>query len=162
LRRATRSNLPPELIVPMRPRLPLGRGLQFCISLPDDFDAVKSWPLPTECTLRRFARNANVCRARPRLLGSAQEQRVPGEESMTSRILQSLFAIALAFIASPASAQDPLRIGLSLSVTGPTSPAGKQVLAGLEIWRDDVNAKGGLLGRKVELVYYDDQGNPAN
>ena len=51
---------------------------------------------------------------------------------------------------------------LSLSLTGPTSPAGKQVLAGLEIWRDDVNAKGGLLGRPVELVYYDDQGNPAN
>ena len=40
--------------------------------------------------------------------------------------------------------------------------AGKQVLAGLEIWRDDVNAKGGLIGRPVELVYYDDQGSPAN
>ena len=36
------------------------------------------------------------------------------------------------------------------------------MLAGLEIWRDDVNAKGGLLGRPVELVYYDDQGSPAN
>ena len=32
----------------------------------------------------------------------------------------------------------------------------------LELWRDDVNAKGGLLGRPVELVYYDDQSNPAN
>ncbi len=61
-----------------------------------------------------------------------------------------------------AVAADPIRIGLSLSLTGPTSPAGKQVLAGLEIWRDDVNAKGGLLGRPVELVYYDDQGSPAN
>ena len=36
------------------------------------------------------------------------------------------------------------------------------MLAGLEIWRDDVNAKGGLLGRPVELVYYDDQAAPAN
>lgn len=61
-----------------------------------------------------------------------------------------------------AVAADPIRIGLSLSLTGPTSPAGKQVLAGLEIWRDDVNAKGGLLGRPVELVHYDDQGGPAN
>ena len=61
-----------------------------------------------------------------------------------------------------AAAADPIRIGLSLSLTGPTSPAGKQVLAGLEIWRDDVNAKGGLLGRPVNLVYYDDQGGPAN
>jgi ABC-type branched-subunit amino acid transport system substrate-binding protein len=44
--------------------------------------------------------------------------------------------------------------GLSISLTGPSSPAGKQVLAGLEIWRDDVNAKGGLLGRPVQLVHY--------
>ncbi|MDO8877029.1 MAG: amino acid ABC transporter substrate-binding protein, partial [Pseudolabrys sp.] len=43
-----------------------------------------------------------------------------------------------------------------------TAPAGKQVLAGLEIWRDDINAKGGLLNRPVQLVYYDDQGSPAN
>ena len=64
--------------------------------------------------------------------------------------------------ADRAAAADPIRIGLSLSLTGPTSPAGKQVLAGLEIWRDDVNAKGGLLGRPVKLVYYDDQGSPAN
>jgi branched-chain amino acid transport system substrate-binding protein len=42
------------------------------------------------------------------------------------------------------------------------APAGKQVLAGLQIWRDDVNAKGGLLGRPVELVFYDDQSNPQN
>jgi len=68
----------------------------------------------------------------------------------------------LAALATPVLAADPIRIGLSLSLTGPTSPAGKQVLAGLEIWRDDVNAKGGLLGRPVQLVYYDDQGSPAN
>jgi len=41
-------------------------------------------------------------------------------------------------------------------------PIGKQILAALQIWRDDVNAKGGLLGRPVELVFYDDQSNPAN
>ena len=70
--------------------------------------------------------------------------------------------VALAFQSSAAHAADPIRIGLSLSLTGPTAAAGKQVLAGLKIWRDDVNAKGGLLLRPVELVYYDDQGNPAN
>ena len=79
---------------------------------------------------------------------------------MLQRVLAS--ALFLGAAALPASAADPLRIGLSLSLTGPTSPAGKQVLAGLEIWREDVNAKGGLLGRPVQLVYYDDQGNPAN
>jgi branched-chain amino acid transport system substrate-binding protein len=79
-------------------------------------------------------------------------------------------AMALASVAiagsiaavTPVAAADPIRIGMSLSLTGPTSPAGRQVLAGLEIWRDDTNANGGLLGRPVELVYYDDQGSPAN
>ena len=66
------------------------------------------------------------------------------------------------FAAAAPAVAEPIRIGMSLSLTGPTAPAGKQVLAGLEIWRDDVNAKGGLLGRPVELVYYDDQGSPAN
>ena len=49
-----------------------------------------------------------------------------------------------------------------MALTGPVSPNGKQLLLALEIWRDDVNAKGGLLGRPVELVYYDDQSNPSN
>src|SRR5262249_46402280 len=49
-----------------------------------------------------------------------------------------------------------------MSLTGGVARAGKIVLAALEIWRDDVNAKGGLLGRPVELVHYDDQSNPAN
>ena len=43
-----------------------------------------------------------------------------------------------------------------------TAAIGKQILVALQIWRDDVNAKGGLMGRPVELVFYDDQGNPAN
>jgi branched-chain amino acid transport system substrate-binding protein len=70
--------------------------------------------------------------------------------------------IAAVGLLAPARAADPVRIGLSISLTGATSPAGRQVQAGLDIWRDDVNARGGLLGRPVELVYYDDQGNPAN
>lgn len=56
----------------------------------------------------------------------------------------------------------PIKVGFSLSQTGAGGPAGKQVILALEIWRDDVNAKGGLLGRPVQLVYYDDQSNPAN
>jgi branched-chain amino acid transport system substrate-binding protein len=73
-----------------------------------------------------------------------------------------LIAVALAFASWPAHAADPIKIGLSLSLTGATAPAGRQVQAGLDIWRDHVNARGGLLGRPVELVYYDDQANPAN
>ncbi|MDO9411111.1 MAG: amino acid ABC transporter substrate-binding protein [Pseudolabrys sp.] len=84
-----------------------------------------------------------------------------------NRMLRTLAASlvvagATTFATMKAEAADPIRIGLSLSLTGPTAAAGKQVLAGLEIWRDDINAKGGLLDRPVQLVYYDDQGTPAN
>jgi branched-chain amino acid transport system substrate-binding protein len=48
-----------------------------------------------------------------------------------------------------------------MALTGAIAVNGKQLLAALEIWRDDVNAHGGLLGRPVELVCYDDQSNPA-
>ena len=76
--------------------------------------------------------------------------------------IASLLLTVMIGAPSRAFAAEPIRIGLSLSLTGPTAPGGKQVLAGLEIWRDDVNAKGGLLGRPVQFVYYDDQGSPAN
>ena len=59
-------------------------------------------------------------------------------------------------------AADPIKVGFSMALTGAVAPNGKQNLLALEIWRDDVNAKGGLLGRPVELVYYDDQSNPNN
>jgi branched-chain amino acid transport system substrate-binding protein len=72
-------------------------------------------------------------------------------------------AIACALIVpTMAKAADPIRVGMSMALTGGVAPIGKQVLAALQIWRDDVNAKGGLLGRPVELVFYDDQSNPAN
>jgi branched-chain amino acid transport system substrate-binding protein len=74
--------------------------------------------------------------------------------------------LALTFIslmyAAPAHAADPMKVGVSLSLTGGVASNGKQILMALELWRDDVNAKGGLLGRPVELVYYDDQSNPSN
>ena len=49
-----------------------------------------------------------------------------------------------------------------MALTGPLAPNGKQALLGAKIWEEEINAKGGLLGRKVELVNYDDQSNPAN
>ena len=62
-----------------------------------------------------------------------------------------------------ASAQsgNPIKVGMSLALTGAGAPAGKMLQAAIEIWRDDVNAKGGLLGRPVEVIVYDDQSNPA-
>jgi branched-chain amino acid transport system substrate-binding protein len=74
-------------------------------------------------------------------------------------------ALALAIpalVVTPALAQQkPIKIGFSMSLTGPLGAGGKSALIAMEIWRDDVNAKGGLLGRPVEFVYYDDQTAPA-
>ena len=69
-----------------------------------------------------------------------------------------LFSLA----AAPIYAADPIKVGFSMALTGGVAPNGRQMLIALEIWRDDVNAKGGLLGRLVELVFYDDQSNPSN
>lgn len=74
-------------------------------------------------------------------------------------------ALALPFIwcaGAHAQTATPIKVGFSMSLTGAVAPNGRQLLTSLEIWRDDVNAAGGLLGRPVELVYYDDQSTPAN
>src|SRR5947209_10084736 len=54
-----------------------------------------------------------------------------------------------------AQAADPIKIGFGMALTGGLSANGKPALLALQIWKDDVNKKGGLLGRPVELVYYD-------
>ena len=78
------------------------------------------------------------------------------------RALAALVAVVgVLLLPLAAKAAEPIRVGLSVALTGGVAPIGKQVLAALQIWRDDVNAKGGLLGRPVELVFYDDQSNPA-
>jgi branched-chain amino acid transport system substrate-binding protein len=81
------------------------------------------------------------------------------------RLALSTAAAALLFTAAPAQAQapakDPIKIGFGMSLTGPLSANGKSSLLAMKIWEDDVNAKGGLLGRPVKLVYFDDQSNPS-
>jgi len=71
-------------------------------------------------------------------------------------------ALSLIALAGPALAADPIKVGFSMALTGGVAQNGKQLIIALELWRDDVNAHGGLLGRPVELVYYDDQSNPSN
>jgi len=76
----------------------------------------------------------------------------------------SLFALAsltAALCAAPALGQEPIKIGFSMALTGPLAPNGKQALLGMKIWEEETNAKGGLLGRPVKLVYYDDQSQPS-
>src|SRR3954469_21555407 len=70
----------------------------------------------------------------------------------------TIAAVAVLGLASGAGAQQPpIKIGMSMPQTGGLAGGGKASLLGIEIWRDDVNARGGLLGRKVELVVYDDK-----
>ena len=68
---------------------------------------------------------------------------------------------ALSPVAASAQSGDPIKIGYGISQTGGLAPNGKSALLAQRIWEEDVNAKGGLLGRPVKLVYYDDQTNPA-
>ena len=74
-----------------------------------------------------------------------------------------LLATGLTAAPLPASAQtsEPIKIGFSMALTGPLAANGKQALLGMKIWEEEINAKGGLLGRPVKLVYYDDQSNPS-
>ncbi len=63
--------------------------------------------------------------------------------------------------ATPAKAAEPIKIGFSMGLTGGLAAAGKSALIAMQIWEKDTNAAGGLLGRPVKLIYYDDQSNPA-
>jgi branched-chain amino acid transport system substrate-binding protein len=55
----------------------------------------------------------------------------------------------------------PIRIGFSTALTGAVAAYGKSALLAIKVWESDVNVRGGLLGRQVKLVYYDDQSSPA-
>jgi len=61
----------------------------------------------------------------------------------------------------PAAAAEPIKIGFGMALTGGLAGNGKAALIAIQIWAEEVNAKGGLLGRPVQLVYYDDQTNPS-
>jgi len=56
----------------------------------------------------------------------------------------------------------PIKIGMSMPQTGGLGGGGQAALLAIRMWVDEVNAKGGLIGRKVEFTAYDDQSNPAN
>jgi len=70
-------------------------------------------------------------------------------------------AWGLLWLSTASQAQQPLKIGFSMSLSGGLASGGKSAILAYEIWKEEANAKGGILGRKVELVYYDDQSNPA-
>jgi branched-chain amino acid transport system substrate-binding protein len=73
----------------------------------------------------------------------------------------ALAGVVFASLPLPVDAQTPIKIGASMSVTGTYAKPGTYQKQGYDVCIDELNAKGGILGRKVELVIYDDQSTPA-
>ena len=81
-------------------------------------------------------------------------------------LLAGLAQAVAATLTAPAEAQqapsgEPIKIGFGMGLTGGLAASGKAALLAMQIWEEETNAKGGLLGRPVKLIYYDDQSNPA-
>src|SRR5580698_10683026 len=83
--------------------------------------------------------------------------------SLISAVSALAVAAVVACAANSAAAQsgEPIKIGFSMAMTGGLAANGESALLAQKIWEEDINAKGGLLGRPVKLIYYDDQSNPA-
>lgn len=60
------------------------------------------------------------------------------------------------------AAEPPITIGFGMALTGGIAANGRAALIAMKLWEEDINAAGGLLGRPVKLVYYDDQSTPPN
>ncbi len=73
----------------------------------------------------------------------------------------ALAGAATGFAASAHAQAKPLTIGFGMALTGGLAPNGKAALLAMQIAEEDINARGGILGRPVKLVYYDDQSNPS-
>ena len=85
---------------------------------------------------------------------------------MIKNVIVKILSLLLLFLPlagfGQAPAKPPIRIGMGMALTGSLAANGKAALVSMQIWAEDVNARGGLLGRKVELVVYDDQSSPAS
>jgi branched-chain amino acid transport system substrate-binding protein len=83
-------------------------------------------------------------------------------------VVMSVVLLALVFMAAPVFSQtaktsspsgNPIKIGGSLPLTGIFSETAKWIKEGYEFWAEDINSRGGLLGRPVKLTIYDDESN---
>ena len=81
---------------------------------------------------------------------------------LVAGLVVSSVVLSGSFINAAQAQKGPIKVGFSMALTGALAGGGKQALEAMKIWRDDINAKGGMLGRQVDLVYYDDQTNPKN
>ncbi|ARQ02456.1 ABC transporter substrate-binding protein [Pseudorhodoplanes sinuspersici] len=79
---------------------------------------------------------------------------------LTRRLLLAGAAVSV-FAISPAAAQDTMKVGLVAAMSGQSAKSGEAIVRGLSVAIDEINAKGGVLGKKLELVVRDDESNPA-
>ena len=76
------------------------------------------------------------------------------------RLGASLFLVGFVLAAFPAAAQKPIRIGYPVILSGPGALIGEPSLKGAQMYVEEINAKGGVLGRKLEVTHADSQSNP--
>ncbi len=72
-----------------------------------------------------------------------------------------LIGLATAGLTRRAGAAEPLRMGVALSQSGNLADSGELFKRGIDLWRESVNGRGGLLGRPVDIAVYDDRSDPA-
>lgn len=114
-------------------------------------------------TKHGIRRNHGKCVLSPELSSSNNPLKGPRlTRRLFGRALMAVSALAASrsTLLSSALAAEPIKIGFGMAQSGPLGGNGKAALLAIEMWRDDVNARGGLLGRPVKLIYYDDQSNP--
>ena len=80
---------------------------------------------------------------------------------LSAAALAALALVLLPLWGSARAQQEPIRIGFGMALTGGLAANGKSALVAMQLWEADINAKGGLLGRPVKLVFYDDQSTPS-
>lgn len=87
---------------------------------------------------------------------------MPARRRVSGLTRRLFFGVALgAMAALPAQAQSTIKFGLVAAMSGQSAKSGEAIQRGLSVAIDEINAKGGLLGKKVELVVRDDESNPA-
>ena len=103
-----------------------------------------------------------------RLVGLVRSHMLPEVNILrfSGAVSGALFVVSgllAAFVPAPAAAQtgEPIKIGYSMALSGGLAANGRSALLAQKIWEEDTNARGGLLGHPVKLIYYDDQTNPA-
>src|ERR1700676_5154274 len=83
-------------------------------------------------------------------------------QKLSRRILLATGAVMFSLTATlPVKAEETIKLGLVAAMSGQSAKSGEAIVRGLSLAIDEINAKGGLLGKKVELLVRDDESNPA-